>query len=385
MKKNRVIMVLFIILFLFSCTSKETNNIDKDSLSNDDPKITSVNTYILKTFSSTQVSLPANNDLGEKLIRNDISLVSSEEQLKKIIEEYSAEYVEEINRLAKQLINGQSNYFSEKVLIILPFVHTSTETDIKIKDVKFGSDTNEFEVYFELFSPEYNDMDLLVKFYVAEITKEEIKEVDLELAHGKIVVNNTRNGVKKSVYYGNEEVQNDVNENETNSKAEGGESEIKMVKPNSVLFFNSSVSNDLGEKLIRNDISLVSSEEQLKKIIEEYSAEYVEEINRLAKQLINGQSNYFSEKVLIIVPFVHTSTETDIKIKDVKFVSDTNEFEVYFELFSPKYNDMDLLVKFYVAEITKEEIKEVDLELAHGKIVVNNTRNGVKKSVYYGR
>lgn len=372
----RKILILFILLLsvLTACTNEGLDNNPQQFIQLKNLSVVSTREYI------------AESEQRDVLTEHDIVLINDLAQKEIALTNYSNEYQEELRKLIDSTIEKQQSYFDLKSIAIVPFIYSSSETNIELKLLEFDIGANTFCVSFELYSPELLDMDLMVKFYLVEIQKDELKGVQLETVKGIVTVFNTRNETNHSLYYGKEESNNrqDENKNINQNDETGGAKKTRMLKINTFFASKELTLEENSVKLSEQDITFVHDKFDKEIVLNGYSAEFKEEISNMIDAITSEQEDYFDSKSLLIVPFIYSSSETDIILREVKIAENADTFCVSFELYSPEFADMDLLVKFYVVEILKTELQHVQLDSFRGVVAVFNTRNKTNKSVHYG-
>lgn len=372
----RKIFILFILLLsvLTACTN---GGLDKNPQQ-------FIQLKNLSVVSTREYS--AESEQRDVLTEHDIVLINDLAQKEVALISYSNEYQEELRKLIDSTTEKQQSYFDLKSLAIVPFIYSSSETNIELKLLEFDIGANTFCVSFELYSPELLDMDLMVKFYLVEIQKDELKGVQLETVKGIVTVFNTRNETNHSLYYGKEESNNRQDENRSINQNDetGGAKKTRMLKINTFFASKELTLEENPVKLSEQDITFVHDKFDKEIVLNGYSAEFKEEISNMIDAITSEQEDYFDSKSLLIVPFIYSSSETDIILREVKIAENADTFCVSFELYSPEFADMDLLVKFYVVEILKTELQHVQLDNFRGVVAVFNTRNKTNKSVHYG-
>lgn len=128
----------------------------------------------------------------------DIVYVNSHVTLDETINKY-ADDAHPVLRTLTSDIKNDAEFFNEFVLLIVPFAHTSTEKEIELAQIELGSNAQPTKLHFELYSPEFNDMDTLVTFHVLAIGN--WASDFLSESTFKIIVHNTFDSSNKSVFY----------------------------------------------------------------------------------------------------------------------------------------------------------------------------------------
>lgn len=128
------------------------------------------------------------------------------------------------------------------------------------------------------------------------------------------------------------------------------------------------------------DIILVKTHNELTTSINKYAPEAHEVLND-ATNHIQEDSNYFDEQIVLIIPFAHTSSETDIALTKIEQIDGHQPTNLYFDIFSPEFNDMDLLVEFHIATLGLWVLEMI--EFNPFQIVINNLDDNSRGSVYY--
>lgn len=154
-------------------------------------------------YVSASTAIPGASLAPETLVEGklgyfDIVYIDSQLALDTTINKYADGAHPALNTLTSDIKNDEE-FFSEFVLLIVPFAHTSTEEDIELTQIEFGSNAQPTKLRFDLYSPEFNDMDTLVTFHL--VTIGEWASDLLSDSAFKIIVHNTYDGSNKSVFY----------------------------------------------------------------------------------------------------------------------------------------------------------------------------------------
>lgn len=152
----------------------------------------------------TKNTLAHIEEMGAELTytRESVIIINNTTDKEPAISVYAEMYQLEIMTLINQFIAGNENYFSTYSLIVSPFVFSSSEAPIEVSDVLIKPDTNTYTIVFRLFSPEEYDMDVHIQFFVIELAKTQLLELDFESSvTGNFTIFNTRNGTNTSAYY----------------------------------------------------------------------------------------------------------------------------------------------------------------------------------------
>ncbi|MFA5687405.1 MAG: hypothetical protein GX794_01430 [Acholeplasmataceae bacterium] len=128
------------------------------------------------------------------------------------------------------------------------------------------------------------------------------------------------------------------------------------------------------------DIVLVKTHNELLASINKYAIEAHDVLNDVTRH-IQVDDNYFDEQIVLIIPFAHTSSEKDIALTKVEQIDGWQPTNLYFDIFSPEFNDMDLLVEFHVATLSIYVLEMI--EPNPFQIVINNLDDSSRGSVYY--
>ncbi len=308
----------------------------------------------------------------------DIVFVDSHNTLNVTITKYAEEAQPTLNDLTFA-IKEDDGFFIDNVLLIVPFAHTNSETDISLEAIDIAENDEPTKIHFDIFSPEYNDMDVLVQFNVVVIGTWASESLNNGLF--EIIVHNTLDNSNKSVFYGHNSIIND--NSETPSETESGESiQQSFIVKKSLSIDGTSLAPDViaEGRYGYMDIVFVESHLTLNATITKYAEEAQLTLNDLTFA-IKEDDDFFIDNVLLIVPFAHTSTEIDISLQNVYLSENEEETKLHFDVYSPEFNDMDVLVQFHIVKIEKD-YKEF-LTTSKIKITVNNTFNNSNKSVFY--
>ncbi|HOE53872.1 MAG TPA: hypothetical protein PK460_01830 [Bacilli bacterium] len=156
-------------------------------------------------YVSASAAIPGASLAPEMLVEGklgyfDIVYIDSQLALDATINQYADDAHPVLSTLTS-VIRNNAEFFSESVLIIVPFAHTSTEEGIELTQIEFGSKEQPTKLRFDIYSPEFNDMDTLVTFHLVTIG-EWASDLLSESAF-KISVHNTFDNSNKSVFYSN--------------------------------------------------------------------------------------------------------------------------------------------------------------------------------------
>lgn len=176
---------------------------------------------------------------------------------------------------------------------------------------------------------------------------------------------------------------NQTQENESSNNESNNSSNLLL--SNFTIYKTNGINSDINQKEVftNHDIILITNEDQKEQTINSYVDDYNGDVASLTETVIGNNLNFFNESAIVVVPFVHSSSETDIDLQSLTFYVENSKFELLFNLFSPEYLDMDLQVTFFVIKIPLLELELVDKDLAQGYISVLNTRDDSSRSLYY--
>ncbi|HOE53865.1 MAG TPA: hypothetical protein PK460_01795 [Bacilli bacterium] len=308
----------------------------------------------------------------------DIIFVDSHNSLNMTITKYAEEAQPTLNDLTFE-IKDNDDFFDDNVLLIVPFAHTSSETEISLEGLDIAGNNEPTKIHFDIFSPEFNDMDVLVQFNVVVIGTWASESLNKGLF--EIIVHNTLDNSNKSVFYGHNSITND--NSETPSEKENEESiQQSFIVKKSLSIDGTSLAPDVTTegRYGYMDIVFVDSLTTLNATITKYAEEAQPTLSDLTFD-IKDDDDFFIDNVLLIVPFAHTSTEIDISLQNVYLSENEEKTKLHFDVYSPEFNDMDVLVQFHIVTIEKDY--EVFLNNSKFKIIVNNTFDNSNKSVFY--
>lgn len=147
---------------------------------------------------STSIAAVGGDSSSDHYTMRDLAYATSQEELRTEINKYHPSYKSLLEQIMGEIL-AKEDYFVEKSVAIVPFIFSSSEKNITLKEVVNNKQTNEINFLFELFSPEAYDMDILVQFYIVSL-KRALFDITLT-TNLAISVNNTRNNSATSAYY----------------------------------------------------------------------------------------------------------------------------------------------------------------------------------------
>lgn len=140
---------------------------------------------------------------------------------------------------------------------------------------------------------------------------------------------------------------------------------------------------DLGQDVYTHfDLTYATSTNELQNEISKYHDDYQTIINPLITSILANEA-YFTDNNVALVPFMFSSSETNITLNAVNEHAENNTTVFEISLYSPLENDMDLNVMFYVVTLPKVTY---NITLNNNlEIKISNTRDSEAGSMYYDK
>lgn len=133
--------------------------------------------------------------------RNNVYLISDSTLIQQAINKYDSTYSRDIADMINQTVNAKENFFAHNILVISPFLFSSSEEPIEITKINTNPTNNEFVITFSLYTPEYIDMDIRLQFYLLEVRRENISTLYLDNATERFIIENKIDKQDRSAYY----------------------------------------------------------------------------------------------------------------------------------------------------------------------------------------